>query len=296
MGWEQNYKALYPHEYDGPHFDWPSYRPVQETPEQVAHVRYEYAASLSMCDAYLGKVLDLMDEYDLWDDTMLIVNTDHGFLLGEHDWWAKCVQPFYNEVANSPLFIWDPRCGCQGERRTALVQTIDLPATLLEFFGLELPPDMQGVPLRETIATDTPVREAALYGLHGGHVNVTDGRYTYMRAPVKPENTPLYNYTLMPTHMRARFSVEELGDIALADPFPFTKGCRTLKIAAAGSSWRDVFRFGTLLYDLETDPGQEQQVDDPDVEEMMVEHLVRLMRENDAPAEQFGRLGLKAHQ
>ena len=99
MGWEQNYKALYPHEYDGPHFDWPSYRPVQETPEQVAHVRYEYAASLSMCDAYLGKVLDLMDEYDLWDDTMLIINTDHGFLLGEHDWWAKCVQPFYVEAS-----------------------------------------------------------------------------------------------------------------------------------------------------------------------------------------------------
>ena len=142
VGWEQNYKALYPHHYDGPHFDWPSYRPVQETPEQVAHVRYEYAASPSMCDEYLGKVLVPQVEHDLWDDT-------------------------------------------------ALVQTIDLPATLLELFGIALPPDMQGVPLRE----------ATLYGLHGGHVNVTDRRYTYMRAPVEPENTPLYNYTL---HAHAR--------------------------------------------------------------------------------------------
>jgi hypothetical protein len=245
-----------------------------------------------MCDAYLGKVLDLMDKYDLWDDTMLIVNTDHGFLLGEHDWWAKCVQPFYGEVAHAPLFIWDPRSACRGERRTALVQTIDLPATLLEFFGIALPPDMQGVPLHETIATDAPVREAALYGLHGGHVNVTDGRYTYMRAPAKPENTPLYNYTLMPTHMRARFSVEELQSISLAEPFSFTKGCRTVRVTASGSSWRDVFRFGTLLFDLETDPGQEHPIDDPAVEQQMIEHLVRLMRENDAPAEQFVRLGL----
>ena len=114
---------------------------------------------------------------------------------------------------STPLFIWDPRCDCHSERRTALVQTIDLPATLLEYFGLELPADMQGIPLREAIAEDKPVREAALYGLHGGHVNITDGRYTYMRAPAKPENTPLYNYTLMPTHMRARFSIEELQGI-----------------------------------------------------------------------------------
>lgn len=48
-----------------------------------------YAALLTMCDTYLGKFLDYMDENDMWKDTMLIVNTDHGFLLGEHDRWAK---------------------------------------------------------------------------------------------------------------------------------------------------------------------------------------------------------------
>ncbi|MCP4640033.1 MAG: sulfatase-like hydrolase/transferase, partial [bacterium] len=151
---QQQYKDLYPHDYDGPHFDWPDYGKVTETPEQVEHCRKESAALHSMCDAYLGKVLDLMDELDLWKDTMLIVNTDHGFLLGEHDLWAKCAMPFFQEVAHTPLFIWDPRCGRQGERCPCLVQTIDLPATLLEYFDMALPPDMQGVPLRETIAAD----------------------------------------------------------------------------------------------------------------------------------------------
>ena len=113
----EKYKELYPHAYDGPHFDWPPYAPVTESPEMVEHMRYEYAALLSMCDHYLGKVLDLMDELDLWDDTMLIVNTDHGFLLGEHEWWAKMVQPMYNEIAHVPLLIWDPRSRIQGERR-----------------------------------------------------------------------------------------------------------------------------------------------------------------------------------
>ncbi|MBL7198565.1 MAG: sulfatase [Anaerolineae bacterium] len=287
---QAQYKALYPHHYDGPHFDWPPYGPAHETPAQVQHARYEYAASLSMCDAWLGKVLDLMDKHHLWDDTMLIVNTDHGFLLGEHDWWAKCVQPFYGEVAHSPLFIWDPRCGCQHERRTALVQTIDLPATLLEFFGVPLPVDMQGAPLRETIATDKPVRHAALFGLHGGHVNVTDGRYVYMRAPATPENCPLHNYTLMPTHMRARFSVDELKHAELADPFSFTKGCRTIRVPAR--RWPGSHPFQTLLFDLRTDPKQENPIQDADIEARMIQQLVRLMEENDAPREQFTRLGL----
>ena len=136
---QQKYKELYPHAYDGDHFDWPPYRQVDETDAEIEHVRYEYAALVSMCDENLGKVLDAMDELDMWDDTLLIVNTDHGFFLGEHDWWAKIVQPFYQEVAHVPLFIWDPRSRKTNERRSGLVQMIDMPATLLEFFSVEIP-------------------------------------------------------------------------------------------------------------------------------------------------------------
>jgi arylsulfatase A-like enzyme len=286
----QKYKDLYPHDYDGPHFDWPNYKRVEETPEQVEHLRYEYTALVSMCDEYLGQVLDMMDELDMWPDTMLIVITDHGFLLGEHDWWAKCVQPFYNQVAHAPLFIWDPRCGCQNQRRQSLVQMIDMPATLLEYFGVERPPDMQGVPLQETIASDASVREAALFGQHGLHVNCTDGRYVYMRAPANPENEPLYDYTLMPTHMRGLFRVDELQNVQLAEPFSFTKGCRTMKVETRPGV--NPHQFGTMLFDLQTDPKQEHPLDDPAAEEMMVKHLIRLMKENDAPPEQFERLGL----
>jgi arylsulfatase A-like enzyme len=290
---QQKYKDLYPHEYNGPHFDWPNYGRVTETPEQVQHMRKEYAALVSMCDAHLGKVLDLMDELDLWKDTLLIVNTDHGFLLGEHGWWAKLVPPFYNEIARTPLFIWDPRCGLKGERRQSLVQTIDIPATLLEFFGLPLPKDMQGIPLRETIAADTPVREACLYGVHGAHVNVTDGRYTYMRAPVRTENAPLYEYTLLPTHMNRMFHPNELQDLQLAEPFSFTKGCRTIKICVNSLLWGSKpFELTTLLFDLKADPAQERPIQNLDIEARLIDHLVRLMRENDAPPEQFERLGL----
>ena len=289
---QQHYKDLYPHEYAGPHFDWPPYREVQETPDQVEHMRKESAALHSMCDTYLGKVLDLMDDLDMWDDTMLIVCTDHGFLLGEHDWWAKCVQPFYNEVAHTPLFLWDPRTGRQGERSQALVQNIDWGPTLMELFDVPPTDDMQGIPLSEALASDEPLREGMLYGLHGGQVNVTDGRYVYMRGPANAKNEPLYEYTLMPTHMRHTFDVDELQDIQLAEPFEFTKGCRTMKIEARGGSWQNVYRFGTMLFDLVEDPKQEHPIEDPEIEARMVRLMVDLMKANDAPPEQFERLGL----
>ncbi|MUM29285.1 sulfatase [Mycolicibacterium sp. CBMA 295] len=284
----KNYKDLYPHDYDGPHFDWPDYKRVTETPDQVEHARYEYAALLSMCDHSLGRVLDTMDELDLWDDTMLIVNTDHGFLLGEKGWWAKAVQPWYNELVHLPLFVWDPRAAITDQRRQALVQTIDLAPTLLDYFDVEPPADMQGAPL--PIADDVPVRTAGLFGMHGGHVNVTDGRYVYMRAPVDPENLPLQEHTLMPTHMRGRFTPDELRDLELAEPFGFTKGIRTLRMN--GRSLINPYVHGTLLFDLDSDPEQLHPIIDDHAEKRMATMLVELMRANEAPTSQYQRVGL----
>ncbi|MBN3835768.1 sulfatase [Burkholderia sp. Ac-20344] len=287
------YRELYAHEYRGPHFDWPSYGPLCEddTDDEILHVRAEYASLVSMCDHSLGRVLDLMDELDLWKDTMLIVCTDHGFMLGEHGWWAKTAQPWFNELANTPLFIWDPRSARAGVRRNALVQTIDLAPTILDFFGIAPTPDMQGVPLRDAVRCDAPVRTAALFGMHGEHVNVTDGRYVYMRSGPDPDNpAPIYEYTLMPMHMKEMFGVDELADIQLAEPFSFTKGVRTMKIAARPLGYS--YRAGTLLFDLASDPAQANPIVDADVERRMAGLLRDLMVQSDAPAEQYERIGL----
>lgn len=285
------YKRFYPHAYEGRHFDWPDYGRVKETPEEVQHAIYEYASLVTMCDAYLGKVLDAFDRYQLWEDTMLIVNTDHGFMLGEKQWWGKNVQPLYNEIARIPLFIWDPRHKKRNVRTDALVQTIDLAPTLLDFFQVEIPERMQGKPLGPVIESGKKIREAALFGIHGGHVNVTDGRYVYMRAPIHPDNTPLFEYTLMPAHMHMLFGVDELATMELEEPLPFTKGCRVMKIEA--STIFNPFLYGSLLFDLEKDPSQQTNVKDAALEAQYSNLMVRLMKESDAPAEQFERLGLQ---
>ncbi len=284
------YKELYDDYPDGKDVYWPQYGFTKETEDVVNHGKYEYAALLSMCDSYLGKVLDMFDEYNLWEDTMLIVNTDHGFLLGEHEWWAKTVMPNYNEIAHTPLFVYDPRVEMAGKRRESIVQTIDIAPTVLDYFGMDIPKDMQGKPLKNTMLTDEKIRTEALFGYHEGHINITDGDYVYMRAPMRMDNQPLYNYTLMPCHMRARFSVAELQNIELNAPFEFTKGCQTMKVKAP-MSITNPFNFGTKLYDLKNSPKQEKELDDIDVELRLCNRMIDLMKENDAPSTQFERVG-----
>lgn len=289
----KQYKDLYPHDYGGPHIDHPDYGRVREPADQAGHARYEYAALLSMCDHSLGRVLDAMDELSLWDDTMLIVNTDHGYLLGDHGWWGKMYSPWYEELVHLPLFMWDPRSDVADQRRSSLVQTIDLAPTVLDFFGIERPPDMQGVSLTGVIATDAPVRAAGLFGLFGAYVNVTDGRYVYMRAQ-ESGRYDVYNYTLMPTRMRSRFTPAELARAELTGPFTFTKGAGTLKVPFQPPNW--VEQSGTLLFDLHDDPHQRHPIADPAIERRMITLLHELMHANDAPPEQYERLGIPADE
>lgn len=271
-------------------YDWPAYNQVREDDAFIGNVRKKYLALLSMCDRSLGRVLDMMDRYDMWKDTMLIVNTDHGFLLGEHQWWAKNVMPMYNEIANTPLFIWDPRIGVCNTHRKSLVQCIDLPVTLLNFFGVETPKDMMGKDLTPVIARDEKVRDYAIYGMFGGHVNITDGRYTYMRAPAAKENIPCYEYTLMPTDMNDRKPVSQLKEASLAEPFSFTKEMPVLKLPAG--AYFDAHQFGNLLYDVENDPRQLHPIVDDRKEAELLQALVAEMKAADAPSEQYQRLGL----
>lgn len=288
----ERFRQMYPDpDYTGKEFDWPPYAKVTESPEQVRHCRKRYQSLVAMCDYYLGKVLDAMDEYDLWKDTLLIVNTDHGFLLGEHNWWAKSVMPYYNEIAHIPMFIWDPRSGTAGQRRDALVQNIDVAPTVLTYFGLEPTADMQGHSLAQTIKDDTPVRKYALFGSHGNYINITDGTYVYMRCP--KAGAQIYEYTLMPTHMRGRFSVKELHHMKLAEPFSFTKGCKLLQIPVIHNPLSDPSRFGNRLYCLKDDPGQMSVLNNPEKEAELAEQIRHLMLKNDAPQELYAAYGME---
>lgn len=305
---KEPYKDHYD-QYKGPEFDWPPYQTgeVTDSEEIIEHCRTEYKSTLNQCDHHLGRVLDFMDKNDMWKDTMLVVWTDHGFLLGEHNHWAKVVVPLWDEIAHTPFFVWDPRSGCKGERRSSLVQpSIDLGPTLLDFFGIEPTPHMTGKVLTDTIAKDTPVRDAAIFGFWGGQINITDGEHLYMRAP--DTTVTCYQYTLMPTHMNRQFATAEFKDrISIHDGFPFTDGCPVLKIGDKNSRSPEPTkeqrkemttdkRTHDFLYNMKEDPKQLSSMNPEEHDQVIAKlenHICQLFAENDAPEEIYERFKVK---
>jgi arylsulfatase A-like enzyme len=294
------FRQDYPTSYRGPILDWPPYRKVGESPDECDELRANYAAIVALCDHELGRLLDYMDTHRMWEDTALIVTTDHGFLLGEHDWWAKNVMPCYEEVAHIPLFFYHPDSRDQaGSRRQSLTQTTDLMPTLLALGDVPIPEEVSGHSLLPLLAADVPVRDALIYGVFGSAVNVTDGRYTYFLYPPQMHRDGLYQYTLMPMHMKEMFSLDELRDATLAPPQGYSKGVSLLRVPATPKSPQYKLHgpgsqhdTQTVLFDLLADPGQLSPIRDEAVEARLRRAMIQLMRDNDAPEEYFSRLGL----
>lgn len=180
--------------------DWPEYGRSQQQDAGAEYTRMCYRACVAACDHYLGRVLDLMDRYEMWEDTMLIVSTDHGFLLGERGWWGKSVQPAFPEVTHIPLFIWHPDYPGSVGHSYALAQWIDLAPTILQFFGAPILEGATGRSLNGALSGCQVGRDYALFGYFGGHCGITDGDYIYYRAP--NPSYPLYRYTLAPYEMK----------------------------------------------------------------------------------------------
>lgn len=285
--------------------NWPRYARLFETPEEADLICRNYAALLTMCDFHFGRLLDTMDHHDMWKDTALILSTDHGLLLGEHDWWGKNRQPYYEEISHIPMIIHHPDyAGFSGERRKAVTQTPDIMPTILDFHGVKAPPEVTAHSLLPLLPEDSETGRHVLFGMFGGAIGITNGDYAYYLYPddLKSDNN-LYEYTLMPEHLRNPFSIDELKDMTLADPFNFTRGVQVLKVRAREDSKRIPLDQGgavdgfldaeTVLFNLRNDPEQKKPLRDPAIEEKMKAQIIRLMEELDAPPESYKRFNLK---
>lgn len=274
---------------------WPAYQQVnsEEIQDDLHDARKEYEALIKMCDAHLGRVLDFMDEHNLWEDTLLIVNTDHGFLLGEHDWMGKNTSPMYEEVIHIPFFLHVPGQSKSAFNCREIAQTIDIPPTLLDYFGLDIPDNMEGKSLLNLIHSEQENHESILFGVNGAQVCLYDGKYIYMRSSTAEDNQPLANYTLMPTQMRGFISQEQLKEVELVQGNTFSNGLPMLRVEM--NNHYDSYKFGHLLFDMEEDPTQEYPMNDKQIEHEMIQKLIAKMKDIEAPKEEFIRLGLAEH-
>lgn len=281
--------------------DWPPYDRVTEGSVECDEIRANYKALLAYCDEHLGRLLDKMDELDMWKDTMLVVTTDHGFLMGEHEWWAKLRMPIYQEIGHIPLFVHHPdHAEMAGTRRKALTQTPDLMPTFLEAFDTPIPQSVRAksiLPLHSD--SEKKHHEAVLFGYYGGSINLTDGKYTYFCYPPEMEGQELFQYTLMPSHLFGYFSLAELSGAKLVHDCAYSNGYPVLRVPVVpDSSWYKTHGLArmvnepTLLFDVETDPHQQTPIHDQELHAHFRRMLVGTMRRHDAPAEAYRRLEL----
>ncbi len=117
-----------------------------------------YYASVAYMDAQVGKVLDALERAELDDKTIVVFTSDHGYHLGEHDFWAKV--SLRDESAGVPLIVSVP--GKKPGVCDSLVELIDLYPTVSSLCGLDVPDRLQGKNISRML--DEPsceVRDAA---------------------------------------------------------------------------------------------------------------------------------------
>ena len=290
----QEFLELYEDTWTGPRYNWSAYDRVDRYgPEAVLHLRKCYAATLTMNDKWFGKLMDELERQNAFEDTLIILTTDHGHMLGEHGVDGKNRWHAWNEMSRIPLFVHLPGSRHAGERRAQLTQNIDIMPTLMEYFQVPFDNPIHGRSWMDILEKNAPSkREGALYGWFGMTVNVTDGKYTYMRAPASEENAPLYRYFLTPTTFgrntlpgKEFFKDAELGHFLSYTDYPV--------IRAKVSKRRSQEIKDTLLFDIEKDPEQLHNLAGTEKEEEYIRLLIKTMKEMDAPPEQYERLGLK---
>lgn len=123
-------------------------------PKHLITMRRGFAALAHYVDDKLGELLEVLEEYGLRENTVVILTSDHGEMLGEKGLIQK--RSLYEWSARIPLFINYPGIGHRTVETP--VSLIDLPATLIEMVGAtpvrplqgrSLMPALRGEPLSE---------------------------------------------------------------------------------------------------------------------------------------------------
>lgn len=111
------------------------------TDDAIRGMRRAYAADISVIDEWVGRIVDTLAERGLLDDTWVIYTSDHGEMAGSHGLMSKCV--LYGPAVRVPLVVRPPG-GCAPATVDALVEHVDVPATLREIAGAPDVPRSEG--------------------------------------------------------------------------------------------------------------------------------------------------------
>ena len=129
---------------------------------------------MASVDDNVGRLLDYLDEAGLAEDTLVIYTSDQGFFLGDHGWYDK--RFMYEESLRMPFVIRYPREIAPGAANGEMILNVDFPATFLDYAGIAIPTDLQGVSFRSLLQGERPDGwQTGLYyryWMHLAHHNV----------------------------------------------------------------------------------------------------------------------------
>lgn len=101
-----------------------------------------YYACVSFIDAQVGRLLDTLERRGLANNTIVVLWSDHGYHLGEHQGvWQK--RTLFEQSAKSPLIIRAPGVAGQGDCRR-IVEFVDIYPTLTQLAKIESPTNLEG--------------------------------------------------------------------------------------------------------------------------------------------------------
>jgi arylsulfatase A-like enzyme len=141
------------------------------TDRQLLRMRALYAAEVTMMDRWLGRFIERAHELGVMEDTLLVVVSDHGHLLGEHGYTGKLPYALYPELTDTVFMVRHPQGKGAGRTSGFYASTHDVAPTILGFLGVEQPEPMDGQDLMPLLESKDPER---------ARDHITQGYYGYV--------------------------------------------------------------------------------------------------------------------
>ncbi|HEV3204190.1 MAG TPA: sulfatase [Gemmataceae bacterium] len=174
------------------------------TRDQARECKQAYYAAISFVDAQIGKLLDTMDRLKLWNNTIVVFWSDHGYHVGEHGLWMK--QSLFEESARVPFIIIAPGAKGNGKPCPRTVEFVDIYPTLADLTGLTPPGNLEGASLKPLLeAPAAPWNRPAFTQVQRGGFpgySVRTERWRYIEWDDRKQGTQLYDHDSDPHEFR----------------------------------------------------------------------------------------------
>lgn len=269
--------------------------------EHLAWLNAEYAGKVTMVDHYLGRLFECIGRNGLWDDTMVVLTTDHGEYIGEYGQVSKGHGPSYPLFARLPLLIHYPHSANAGESTDELSCAVDLHATVLDALQVPVDPASHGRSLLRLLGGGScdpsrgQPRTDVLYGWWGKGFYWTDGRRLVCKASSQPG--PLYQYgtNLGEKYVGLQSEYFDRYEGAQTGTYLPHTNRPVYRVPSDGMAYSSVGADCDMLFDLEADPECSENLwdADPALRKVTLGRLTAVMRSLEVPSEHYARLGLE---